>query len=61
MSLKSSQLDGHEKKHLEQVSEIAKLKNEISSANQLASSQTAQIADLKTLVEDLKNKEARES
>ena len=57
MSLKQGEVSGHERKHLEQLNEITKLKGEVSSANQLALGQTIQIAELKARLEDVTKKE----
>lgn len=58
MSLKQGEVSGHERKHLEQLNEITKLKGEVSQANQLALGQTSQIAELKTRLEEMTKKEA---
>ena len=57
ISLKQGEVSGHERKHLEQLNEITKLKGEVSSANQLALGQTSQIAELKARLEDVTKKE----
>ena len=57
ISLKQGEVSGHERKHLEQLNEITKLKGEVSSANQLALGQTIQIAELKARLEDVTKKE----